>query len=144
MDILSVILSKQSRNSLFKFHHNYKKTKLVSLSFVDDILLLSRGDPKSAMILKEGLDLFTSFSGMSLNPAKNRCYMCNVNVGDRATIISLLGISEDTPPFNYLGIPLASKGLKASDCLPLLHYLQNKINSWHNRFLSFGGRLQLI
>nr|GEU72212.1 RNA-directed DNA polymerase, eukaryota, reverse transcriptase zinc-binding domain protein [Tanacetum cinerariifolium] len=47
-------------------------------------------------------------------------------------------------PIRYLGIPLASRRIKASDCKVLIDAVKNKINDWRNRSLSFARRLQLI
>lgn len=34
--------------------------------------------------------------------------------------------------------------MSVTDFLPLIEKIRSRINSWQNRFLSFGGRLQLI
>lgn len=81
---------------------------------------------------------------MSINTSKSKIYMANVPEGDRRVITTTLNLLENSPPFKYLWIHLVSKNLKFSDCLPLLSSLEKKIMSWHNKFLSFGGRLQLI
>ena len=44
----------------------------------------------------------------------------------------------------YLGVPLISTKLTASNCKPLVDRILSRVSSWTARFLSFAGRLQLI
>ena len=47
-------------------------------------------------------------------------------------------------PVRYLGLPLMTQGMRKQDYLPLLEKIRNKIGTWTSRYLSYGGRLQLI
>lgn len=47
-------------------------------------------------------------------------------------------------PVRYLGLPLLTKRMTVSDFLPLVEKIRTRISTWTGRFLSFGGRLQLI
>ncbi|XP_024009473.1 uncharacterized protein LOC112084554 [Eutrema salsugineum] len=53
------------------------------------------------------------------------------------------GVSDELP-VKYLGLPLLIRKMNATDYLPLIENIQNRINSWTARALSFAGRLQLI
>ena len=44
----------------------------------------------------------------------------------------------------YLGLPLVTKRLIASDYAPLIEQIKKRIRSWTSRFLSFAGRFNLI
>ncbi|XP_073310966.1 uncharacterized protein [Primulina huaijiensis] len=46
--------------------------------------------------------------------------------------------------FGYLGVPLASKQLRASDYSPLVDTISTKISSWPRHSLSYAGKLELI
>ncbi|KAJ9537654.1 hypothetical protein OSB04_030387 [Centaurea solstitialis] len=61
-------------------------------------------------------------------------------VSDFAPLISKVGAL----PFRYLGIPLSSKRLAVSDFAPLISKVRSRILNWKSKFLSFGGRVQLI
>ena len=47
-------------------------------------------------------------------------------------------------PVKYLGLPLITTRLSATDCKPLLDSILNRIKGWTVKHLSFAGRLQLI
>ncbi|GJT25925.1 hypothetical protein Tco_0895862 [Tanacetum coccineum] len=59
-------------------------------------------------------------------------------------ILNVLPFEEDTLPVKYLGIPLVSSRLAYRDFKELVEKVQNRINNWKNKFLSFAGRLKLI
>lgn len=59
-------------------------------------------------------------------------------------MIGCLNINEGNLPVRYLGVPLISKKLVASDCSSLLEKISGRINSWLSKHLSFTGRLQLL
>lgn len=44
----------------------------------------------------------------------------------------------------YLGLPLLTKGMTATDFLLLVEKIRKRIGTWTGRFLSYAGRLQLI
>ena len=45
---------------------------------------------------------------------------------------------------HYLGVPLLSTKLTATNCKPLVDRITSRISCWTSRFLSFAGWLQLI
>nr|XP_043615865.1 uncharacterized protein LOC122587764 [Erigeron canadensis] len=47
-------------------------------------------------------------------------------------------------PVKYLGVPLVSTRLIYRDCKELIEKINNRVNNWKNKFLSFVGRLQLV
>jgi hypothetical protein len=47
-------------------------------------------------------------------------------------------------PIRYLGVPLLSKQLTATDCDVLVPKIAGRIDSWLARNLSFTERLQLV
>jgi len=47
-------------------------------------------------------------------------------------------------PIRYLGVPLISSKLKKDHCQDLIAKITKRITSWNSKFLSFGGRVQLI
>lgn len=44
----------------------------------------------------------------------------------------------------YLGVPLLSKQLGVNDCKSLIENVEERINSWRNKCLSYAGKMQLI
>ena len=47
-------------------------------------------------------------------------------------------------PVRYLGLPLLTKRMTVNDYMPLVEKIRKRMKSWTGRFLSYGGRLQLI
>ncbi|GJU34638.1 uncharacterized protein Tco_1182992 [Tanacetum coccineum] len=62
----------------------------------------------------------------------------------KLAILNVFPFEEGTLPVKYLGVPLVSSRLAYKDCKELVEKVQNRINNWKNKFLSFVGRLQLI
>lgn len=44
----------------------------------------------------------------------------------------------------YLGVPLITSKLKATDCKVLVDKITARVKSWTNKSLSYAGRVQLI
>jgi len=53
-------------------------------------------------------------------------------------------MNEGKLPIQYLGVPLLSKRLTATDCDVLVFKIAGRIDSWLAQNLSFAGRLQLV
>lgn len=47
-------------------------------------------------------------------------------------------------PVRYLGLPLLTKKMTVNDYMPLVEKIRRKMKLWTWRYLSHGGRLQLI
>lgn len=56
----------------------------------------------------------------------------------------VLNIPEASFPVTYLGVPLISTKLRSADCIILKERILRRIQSWSNKLLPFGGRMQLI
>lgn len=53
-------------------------------------------------------------------------------------------IPEGSLPIRYLGVGVISARLRYEDCIQLMERTKQRIVSWSNRLLSFGGRALLI
>lgn len=70
------------------------------------MLLLCKGDIDSVKMLMEGVNLFTSISGLKPNVQKNNCFPGHVPYEEVQKILNFSGFSHGTLPIRYLGIPL--------------------------------------
>jgi hypothetical protein len=70
MESLSLLLSKSSSDHLISGIKITNLIKIVHLMFVDDVLLMSKADPEEWSVILEVLRLFSSVSGLSINPYK--------------------------------------------------------------------------
>lgn len=67
-----------------------------------------------------------------------------MNEEAKVLLRDIFPIPEGSLPVKYLGVPLISTRLKAMDCAQLQEKLLRRIQSWTNKTLSYGGRLQLV
>ncbi|GJR68831.1 RNA-directed DNA polymerase, eukaryota, reverse transcriptase zinc-binding domain protein [Tanacetum coccineum] len=145
MEVLNLMVKRQiKRDSRFKYHTGCSKLKITSLCFADDLLMLCHGDVVSTSILRRGLDEFSLASGLYPSMSKSEVFFSNVCPDAKNEILMAMPFREGTLPIRYLGVPLASRRIKASDCRVLIDAVKNRINDWRNKSLSFAGRLQLI
>lgn len=59
-------------------------------------------------------------------------------------LCNILPIKVGELPVRYLGVPLITTRLHASDCQLLIDKITARVQSWTNRLLLYGGRAQLI
>ncbi|KAK4384385.1 hypothetical protein Sango_3066000 [Sesamum angolense] len=114
------------------------------MSFADDLLLLCKADVQSVSLLRWGLDLLASLSGLHTNPQKSQLIISKAASGLRDSLLETLGFQEGHLPVRYLCLPLISARLSIAYCQPLLQKIDSCIKGWEGVQLSFAGRVQLI
>ncbi|KAJ9539130.1 hypothetical protein OSB04_031863 [Centaurea solstitialis] len=128
----------------FLLHKGCERLSITHLCFADDLMVFSRGDVESVRVLKEILDEFAILSGLKPSMPKSAVYFSNVDLATTNAIRGVLPFQVGNLPFRYLGVPLSSKRLVVSDFAPLVAQVGTRVLNWKSKFLSFGGRLQLI
>ena len=144
MEVFSGILHTQSRSPGFKFYWRCKPTSLTHLFFADDVLLFVEANVHAANLLKDGITLFSSWSGLIPNQNKSEIFISGGTTELHDRIRGIFGFNEGKLPFRYLGVPVTSSRLSKTDCSSLIDSITARAKSWSQRFLSFAGRLQLI
>ena len=145
MDFLDQLMQRNiSINPLFKYHWKCDKLKIAHLCFADDLLILFHGSAESSLTIRHTLDLFYDYTGLRANNSKSCLFICAVNDVLKDQIGQTLQFPFGELPVRYLGVPLISSKLKKDHCKDLLDKITKRITSWNSRFLSFGGRVQLI
>ncbi|XP_028083430.1 uncharacterized protein LOC114284679 [Camellia sinensis] len=144
MEILARILAEKSRSPLFKFHWRCEKTKIVNLCFADDLMIFSKGDPGAVTLIMQGFEEFRDLSGLTPNPSKSNIFFSGCSSALKEDILQIANFTEGSLPVKYLGVPLITTKLKASDCHTLVERITMRIKSWTNKLLSYAGRAQLI
>lgn len=107
-------------------------------------MLFCHGDKHSASVIRRAMDEFYLSSGLRPNMEKSTVYFGNVTEEVKNEIKLVMPFREGSLPVRYLGIPLDSNRISRSDCNVLLDNVKKRIDGWHNKSLSFAGRLQLI
>ncbi|KAL2237482.1 UNVERIFIED_CONTAM: hypothetical protein Sindi_0939900 [Sesamum indicum] len=90
----------------FLYHWRCEKTKLFQLSFANDLLLFCRADESAIRVFKEGLDDFSSLSGLHTNATKSQVIFSKAAQRLKNTILSILDFQKGELPVTYLGLPL--------------------------------------
>ncbi|XP_074305538.1 uncharacterized protein LOC141640755 [Silene latifolia] len=102
MEYLTRTLQYASSKYEFKFHPMCKKQRLTSLMFADDVMLFSKGDANSMMLLLQSFATFSNASGLQVSASKSSAYFRNVPEQLKYEILQISGFSEGSIPFKYL------------------------------------------
>ncbi|KAJ9536637.1 hypothetical protein OSB04_un000186 [Centaurea solstitialis] len=128
----------------FGFHHACEDFGITHLCFADDLFVFTRGDVASVEVLKKALSLFALRSGLSPNLQKSDIFFGNVPLEEKEAILHCLPFRTGTFPIRYLGVPLSPVTLRNADYSSIIAKVQGRLQNWKSKFLSFGGRRQLI
>lgn len=120
MEVLTACIAKSTATGNFSYHPQASNVELTHLIFADDVFLFCRADQPSITAIFEGITLFSSISGLQPSNSKSTCFFCNVPVEDMNFATELTGFQRGQLPIKYLGLPLISKRLTNSDCMPLV------------------------
>ncbi|XP_024989226.1 uncharacterized protein LOC112523778 [Cynara cardunculus var. scolymus] len=128
----------------FGYHQGCEELDLTHLCFADDLFVFTKGDVLSVEVLKKALFLFQSRSRLAPSLEKSEIYFGNVPPNIKEAILECLPFKLGLFPVRYLGVPLSQARLKLCDYAPLIAMVKGRILNWKSKFLSFGGRRQLI
>lgn len=144
MEIFSGILLSCTASNDFKYFWRCKSVQLTHLFFTDDVFLFCQADWASVTLLKKGLDIFSSWSGLYPNKNKSEIFISGGDSSLRNMMLQAFGFQEGKLSVCYLGVPIITTRLGKADCVALTDRITARVQSWAQRFLSFAGRLQLI
>ena len=127
MDALSQLLHHNiSKSKDYKYHWRCDKTKTDHLCFADDLMIFFYGDCLSASLIKDTLNQFYDFSGLSANNSKSCLFLAGVDEEEGDSIKQILQFSMGSLPLRYLGVPLITTRLRKSDCNDLTKKITKK------------------
>ena len=144
MEYLSKILIATGDAKDVYFHSRCSKLKLNHLVFAKDLMLFYKGDMHSIKTLCQGVELFSSSSGLEANNSKSGIYLAGVSDNFRMLVARSLEFTFESLPGKYLGMPLTSKWYTIADWECMVDKMTNQIRSWFARNLSYTARLQLV
>ncbi|XP_010678138.1 uncharacterized protein LOC104893701 [Beta vulgaris subsp. vulgaris] len=133
-----------SHREEFKFHHKCEQLKIHHLIFADDLMLFSKGDFKSVVLLVRTLKAFAEASGLEASPDKTAIYFGSVTEDEQSRILRVSGYKKGSFPFRCLGVPITSKRLTKAECDILVDRMVKRIMSWSSRHLSYAARITLV
>nr|GEX81790.1 hypothetical protein [Tanacetum cinerariifolium] len=144
MEVLSLLMDKNTQNNGFKYHHGCKDLKITHLCFADDLMMFCHGDVQSVKIIKKTIDEFSEYSILHPNMNKSTIFFWSVCENKKNGILDAVKFQKGKLPMKYLGVPLLAKCLGVADCKCLIHKVKAKVGDWKNKCLSYASRVQLI
>ncbi|XP_042964739.1 uncharacterized protein LOC122298962 [Carya illinoinensis] len=145
-ETLSRLLKNAFQNGKIVRFSQARGTPLIShLMYADDIIIFANGGKKSMRGLMEVLNLYETWTGQILNKNKS-AILFSKKISDprKSSIIRMIGFSEGSFPFNYLGVPIVMGRLKVCDFGDLIGRFNKKVAGWKMKLLSTGGRVILL
>lgn len=128
----------------FNFHLRCQKLDVIHLCFVDDLLLFTKGDEQSILLLTDKFISFPQASGLRPNLNKSQVYLGGVKPHIQSNILDILGYEASELPFRYLGGPLSSKRLTMMQCKPVESKITERITTWIPKIMPYASKLYLI
>ncbi|KAJ9536543.1 hypothetical protein OSB04_un000295 [Centaurea solstitialis] len=145
MEGFSMIFRECIREALnFGYHPGCAELEITHLCFADDLFVFTRGDVGSVDVLKRALQVFSTKSGLHPSLEKSEVFFGNVPPETQTAILESLEFKPGVFPIRYLGVPLSPISLKVAEYGGLIAKVKARINNWKTKFLSFGGRKQLV
>lgn len=144
INVLSHMLDKAAARGLIGYHPRCKNILLTHLCFVDDLLVFTDGARRSIEGVLKVFEEFQEISGLKISVEKSTLYTAGVSENLEQDIITSFPFETGKLPVRYLGLPLLTRRMTVNDYMPLVEKIKKRMKSWTGRFLSHGGRLQLI
>jgi hypothetical protein len=110
----------------------------------NDLLIFSEANLELTSIIKQVLKDFEQLSSLKANPSKSSFVCSGISDRMKALLLEDLQMKKGSHPVRYLGVPLISSKLSATNCRLLIDRIFGRLDSWTSKNLSFAGRLQLL
>ncbi|GJY47212.1 RNA-directed DNA polymerase, eukaryota, reverse transcriptase zinc-binding domain protein [Tanacetum coccineum] len=138
MEAFNLIMRKNIKDTTeFKFHHGCQKLGITHLCFADDLLVFCHGDHKSVNVIKKALEEFSSYSGLKANMGKSTVFFGGLSSTEQNNILSIVPFAIGKLPVRYLGVPLLTKKITATD-------YGMSINTWYDNWCSIGPIYDIV
>lgn len=144
MEYFDRFMKKMQTNLDFNYHSKCEKIGTPNLTFADDILLFYRCDPIFVHMMMTTVDIFSTSTGLVINPKKCNIYCGGMDRDDKMQLSQASGFDEGKLPMKYLGIPITSKKLTVSHYKPLIEKITQRLKHWTVKLLSYAGRIMLV
>lgn len=117
---------------------------ILAFQYANDTAVIARADLPTMITLKLVLRLFSKISGLQINFDKSSFYPLNLDQNETLMVKAVMRCAQTQLPISYLGMPLTIRKPRKQDFIPLLDKIQARTEGWCGKFLSKGGRVQLI
>ncbi|XP_074304930.1 uncharacterized protein LOC141639781 [Silene latifolia] len=130
IEYLSRILHYTTSIMPFRYHPLCGRLKLYHLMFADDLLLFSKGDVQSIMVLLISFATFSKATRLQMNTTKSNIYLNGVKNSVKDDIPLISCFTEGTLPFRYLGVPITAGRLNKKDSQALIDKVAERIRGF--------------
>jgi len=114
------------------------------LQYADDTLCTGKATVQNLWIIRSALRGFEMASGLKINFYKSSLIGMIVREEFMSMACDFLNCSAECIPFKYLGLLVGANPRSMSTWEPLIETIGGRLNTWSNRYISFGGRIVLI
>lgn len=145
-ELLSRILNMLNHDQLFHgFCMEKRGPQINYLSFADDIIIFTSGRKTSLRKIIWTLSNYESTSGQLINKHKSHFMTATCALPSAIRRIQgETGFSRKDSPLTYLGCPLYTSRIRIMYFNGLISKVLGRIQGWHGKMLSYGGRATLI
>ncbi|WMV32542.1 hypothetical protein MTR67_025927 [Solanum verrucosum] len=149
--ILSAEVLSRAMNQLYE-RYEYKSyglpkwsDKLNHLSYADDTIIFAAADNFFLKLIMRVLRKYEEQSGQLINKDKSSYYVHNKAAhASRQLVEEITGFTRGLFPLTYLGCPIGHAKKKKVYFSMLIKKIQNKLQLWKGKLLTFGGEIVLI
>jgi len=113
------------------------------LQYADDTLCIGKPSVQNLWTMKSVLRGFEMASGLKIYFSKSPLIGVNVSEEFMAMASNFLNCRVGGLPFKYLGLPVGANPKCMATWDPLVETFGGRLNTWGNRYISFGGRIVL-
>ncbi|KAA0041527.1 LINE-1 retrotransposable element ORF2 protein [Cucumis melo var. makuwa] len=136
MDYLSRLLNHLEEHGAIKGVSLNNECNLSHILSADNILLFVEDKDNFIKNLRMALSLFEKASGLKINLTKSTFFPVNVPLNRAKECASSWGISCQTSPLSYLGVPLGGNPNSKSFWGNIEDKIQKKLNNWKYAHIS--------
>ena len=114
------------------------------LQYADDTFFFIEGSREAAERTSALLEMFSDFSGLSLNKTKSTFIAFGMSSEETSQCASILSTPVGSLPIQYLGLPLVGERLSSQEWQPVVVTMERRLGGWRAWLLSRGRRLVLL
>jgi len=144
-EVLSRGISKLVDEGKLELINASRSAKIPSHCFyADDLMVYCKGKIVGLEALKNLFIRYANCSGQIINTSKSSFFAGGISQHRLDSIVNLLGFSQGSLPFTYLGAPIFKGKPKKIYFQSIADKIKLKLASWKASLLSIAGRVQLV
>lgn len=115
-----------------------------TIQFADDTVIISEAHSVTLKVIKQVVKVYARLLGLKINRGKSNFVSITIPNHLIGVVQTILSSPPSQLQITYLGLPLSIKKPNKINYQPLLVSIQNRLEGWKSKFLSYGGRITLV